>query len=62
LLAILSLVILYYPAAGAVSIIAYSGSAFIVGGIFNLVLAFKLKGIKKDIKEFEGKIKHAITQ
>jgi len=59
LLVILSLVILYYPAAGAVSIIACSGSAFIVGGIFNVVLAFKLKEIKKDVKEFEGKIKHA---
>ena len=59
LLVILSLVILYYPAAGAISIIAYSGSAFIVGGIFNVVLAFKLKGIKKDVKEVEGKIKHA---
>jgi uncharacterized membrane protein HdeD (DUF308 family) len=51
--------ILYYPATGAVSIIAYSASAFFVAGIFNIVLAFKFRTIKKDVKGFEGKLKHA---
>jgi uncharacterized membrane protein HdeD (DUF308 family) len=59
LLLILAFGILYYPAAGAVSIIAYSGSAFFVAGIFNIVLAIKFRTIKKDVKGFEGKLKHA---
>ena len=59
LLVILALVILYYPAAGAVSIVAYSASAFFVAGIFNIVLAYKLKTIIKDVKGFEGRLKHA---
>jgi uncharacterized membrane protein HdeD (DUF308 family) len=56
---ILAFLILYYPAAGAISIIAYSASAFLVAGIFNIVLAFKLKTIKKDVQGFESKLKHA---
>jgi uncharacterized membrane protein HdeD (DUF308 family) len=59
LLVILALAILYYPAAGAISIVAYSASAFFVAGIFNFVLAFKLKTIKQDVKGFEGRLKHA---
>lgn len=35
--------ILYYPMAGAVSIILVSGMGFIFGGIFNILLAFQLK-------------------
>jgi uncharacterized membrane protein HdeD (DUF308 family) len=59
LLVILAFIILYYPAAGAISIIAFTASAFIVGGIFNIVLAFKLKSVKKDVTGFESKLKHA---
>ena len=59
LLVILAFVILYYPAAGAISIVAYSASAFFVAGIFNIILAFKFKTIKKDVKGFEGRLKHA---
>jgi Short repeat of unknown function (DUF308) len=59
LLAILAFAILYYPAAGAISIVAYSASAFFVAGIFSIILAFKLKTIKQDVKGFEGKLKHA---
>jgi uncharacterized membrane protein HdeD (DUF308 family) len=47
-------------AAGALSIVAYSASAFFVAGIFNIVLAFKFKAIKKDVKGFEGKLKQAV--
>jgi uncharacterized membrane protein HdeD (DUF308 family) len=35
--------VLYYPEAGAVSIIVVSGMGFIIGGIFNILLAFQLK-------------------
>jgi uncharacterized membrane protein HdeD (DUF308 family) len=53
-LLILSGVILFYPAAGAVSIVAYSAAAFIVAGIVNIALAFKLNSIRKDIKSVES--------
>lgn len=44
-------VIVYYPAAGVVSIIAFSGTAFIVGGFMNIYLAFLLKAVKGEVKE-----------
>jgi len=56
LLLILSGMILYYPAAGAVSIVAWSAAAFIVAGVFNIALAFKLNSIKKDVKSLESKL------
>jgi uncharacterized membrane protein HdeD (DUF308 family) len=56
---ILAFLILYYPAAGAISIIGCSATAFILAGILNLILAFKFKTLKKDVKSFEGKLKHA---
>jgi len=59
LLVILAFAVLYYPAAGAISIVAYSASAFFIAGIFNIALAYKFKTIKKDVKGFEGKLKHA---
>jgi uncharacterized membrane protein HdeD (DUF308 family) len=59
LLVMLAFIILYYPAAGAVSIVAYSASAFFVAGIFSIVLAFKFKTLKDNVKGFEGKLKHA---
>jgi uncharacterized membrane protein HdeD (DUF308 family) len=51
--AVLGFVVLYYPAAGAISIVAFTGSAFIVAGIFNLMLAYKLKNIKAGVQELE---------
>ncbi len=51
--------VLYYPAAGVASIITWSGMAFLVGGIFNLVLAFKLKSVKKTATELGRKFQHA---
>jgi uncharacterized membrane protein HdeD (DUF308 family) len=56
----LGLLVIYYPAAGVVSIIAVSGSAFIVAGILNIFVAFQFKDLKNhvnDIKEAVGKIK-----
>ncbi len=46
---VLGFLIIYYPTAGVVSIIAVSGSAFIVGGILNIYLAFQLKDLKNKI-------------
>ncbi|TDX02390.1 HdeD family acid-resistance protein [Dinghuibacter silviterrae] len=42
-----SFFVLYYPAAGAVSIIVSSGVAFLIGGFLNIFLAFRLKALKK---------------
>jgi uncharacterized membrane protein HdeD (DUF308 family) len=44
-------VIVYYPAAGVVSIIAFSGTAFVLGGVMNIYLAFLLKGVKGEVNE-----------
>ena len=52
--------IIYYPAAGVVSIIAVSGSAFIVAGLLNIYAAFQLKNLKNEagqIRETVNKIK-----
>lgn len=52
--------VLYYPAAGVISIIAVSGSAFIIGGVMNLFLAFQLKNLKREVGRIEesiGKVK-----
>ena len=51
--------ILYHPAAGVASIITWSGIAFLVGGIFNFVLAFKLKSVKQTATKIERKFQHA---
>jgi uncharacterized membrane protein HdeD (DUF308 family) len=53
LLLALGFLTLYYPAAGALGIIACSGYAFIVSGIFNIVLAFQLKSFKTDIEKIK---------
>jgi len=62
----LGFLIIYYPAAGVISIIAVSGSAFIVGGFANIYLAFRLKNLKKEvghihdtISEMKKEYKHA---
>jgi uncharacterized membrane protein HdeD (DUF308 family) len=57
--------IVYYPAAGVISIIAVSGSAFIVGGLLNIYLAFQLKSLKAEVghvKDTVGKIKEEFRQ
>ena len=51
--------IVYYPAAGVVSIIALSGSAFVVGGLLNIYLGFQLKDIRTQVarvKEVVNKV------
>jgi uncharacterized membrane protein HdeD (DUF308 family) len=58
-LVILAFLILCYPAAGAISIVGWSATAFMLAGILNLILAFKFKTLKKDVQTFEGKFKHA---
>jgi uncharacterized membrane protein HdeD (DUF308 family) len=67
LMLVLGGVIVYYPAAGVVSIIAFSGSAFILGGFMNIYLAFLLKGVKGEVNEIKktvgsitGSIKKAV--
>jgi uncharacterized membrane protein HdeD (DUF308 family) len=54
-----SFLVLYYPAAGVVSIVTWSGIAFLVGGVFNFILAFKLKSVKKSATKIERKFQHA---
>ncbi|MGZ8510518.1 MAG: HdeD family acid-resistance protein [Chitinophagaceae bacterium] len=49
-------VIVYYPAAGVVSIITFSGSAFILGGFMNIYLAFLLKAVKGEVKEVKNAV------
>jgi uncharacterized membrane protein HdeD (DUF308 family) len=53
LVLVLGGVIVYYPAAGVVSIIAFSGSAFILGGFMNIYLGFLLKAVKGDVNEIK---------
>jgi uncharacterized membrane protein HdeD (DUF308 family) len=53
LVLVLGGVIVYYPAAGVVSIIAFSGSAFILGGFMNIYLAFLLKGVKGEVNNIQ---------
>jgi len=52
----LGLLVVYYPAAGAVGIIAVSGSAFIVGGFLNIYLAFQLRSLKMDVAQVQGAV------
>ena len=51
---------LYYPAVGAIGIIACSGYAFIVSGIFSIVLAFQLKSFKARIPHFENDLEKSL--
>lgn len=48
--------IVYYPAAGVLSIIAVSGSAFLLGGITNIYFAFQLKDLGKDVQQIRNAI------
>jgi uncharacterized membrane protein HdeD (DUF308 family) len=57
---VLGFLILYYPAAGVISIISVSGSAFICFGLLNTYLAFQLKNFKQEagqIRDTVNKIK-----
>ena len=47
--------IIYYPVAGALGIVAVSGTAFILAGILYSILSFKLKDIKAAAKSLLGK-------
>ena len=47
--------IIYYPVAGALGIVAVSGTAFILAGILYSILSFKLKDIKATAKSLLGK-------
>ncbi len=49
------LYIIYYPVAGALGIVAVSGTAFILAGILYSILSFKLKDIKGVAKSLLGK-------
>jgi uncharacterized membrane protein HdeD (DUF308 family) len=51
LLVALGLFTLYNPAAGAIGIVAFSGTAFIVSGISSVLLGFQLKGFKTGIEK-----------
>ena len=58
--------IIYYPAAGVVGIIAASGSAFIVAGFLNIYVGFQLKSLKTNVDQIpdkvnkiKGELKHA---
>ena len=61
LLMVLGGVIVYHPAAGVVSIIAFTGSAFIVGGFMNFYLAFSLKAIKGEFNEVKKTVGSRLT-
>ena len=55
---ILGCFVLYYPGAGAISLIYVSGSAFIVAGVFNFYLSVKLKAMKKVVTEVKQRLQH----
>jgi len=50
--------VLYYPGAGAISIIYVSGSAFVVAGIFNFYLSLKLKAMKNAVTQVKERLQH----
>jgi Uncharacterized conserved protein len=49
-LLILGILTIRYPSIGAAGIVAISGSAFIISGIFSIFLAFQLKNLKRQIE------------
>ena len=48
--------IIYYPAAGVVGIIAVSGSALILAGVLHIYAAFQLKSLKSDVGEIRDTV------
>jgi uncharacterized membrane protein HdeD (DUF308 family) len=53
---VLGFLVIYYPVAGAVGIVAVSGTAFIIGGFLNIYLAFQLKQLKTDVSRVQGAV------
>lgn len=53
--------VLYFPLAGAVSIVYYSALAFIAGGLGALVLAFKLRGAGKNVEHLKKDLKGGLA-
>lgn len=49
LLILFAILILINPAFGAITIVTWTGVAFIAGGIFSIVLAFQLKGAQSNL-------------
>jgi len=60
LLSALGFLTVYHPAMGAIGIVAFSGTAFIISGISSMLLAIQLKGFKTDIEK-EITNRHATT-
>lgn len=52
----LGMLVIYYPAAGVVGIVAVSGSAFIIGGLLNCYLAFQLRSLKTEVAGLRGSV------
>lgn len=57
----LGLLTIYRPAAGALGIIAYSGTAFIICGISSIILGFQLKGFNSDLEKLNRQFKSSFT-
>jgi uncharacterized membrane protein HdeD (DUF308 family) len=53
--------VLYFPLAGAVSIVYYSAFAFIAGGLGALVLAIKLRGAGKGVEHLRKDLKGGLA-
>jgi Uncharacterized conserved protein len=60
-LTILGFLTLNHPVAGAFGIVGFSGSAFIVNGIFSSILAFQLKSVKNDFEKFDKEVKSTVS-
>ena len=50
LLGALGFLTMYNPASGAIGIVGFSGTAFIISGITSLILAFQIRNLKTDIE------------
>jgi uncharacterized membrane protein HdeD (DUF308 family) len=50
-LLILGMLTLRFPAAGAAGIVGVSGSAFMLSGVFNMLLSFQLRSLKRAIEK-----------
>lgn len=58
---IFSWLVLFFPLAGAVGIVYYSAIAFMAGGLAAIVLAFKLRGVKEDVKGIAKDLKGGLA-
>lgn len=57
LLTLLGFLTIYYPTSGALGIVAFSGTAFIISGFSSIILGFQLKEFNTDIDKLSQKIK-----